>query len=133
LLDAPDGAGGIGEPYARPAQYVFAPEVVLCCRDVNFTVSFYEQVLGLRVFEDGRPRQPQVRLEGYLTFVPAESKSDMDQTGLEIRLRARGLRALARGIGQVGGDASWRERENGPAELVLHDPDGRRVVLIEVP
>ena len=112
--------------------YAFAPEIVLRCRDLDVTVSFYCHLLGLRLYEDKRPRQNHVRVEGPFTFALANSSAEIKaQFAVELRLRVRGIENLALLLKSKNIEMETASKDLGfGTAVIVRDPDGRSVVLI---
>lgn len=126
-LPAIHNSGSLGSA----SSYTFAPEFVLRTNHLDATLQFYETLLGLRVFEDRRPRTDQVRLEGPLTFVQARDRNEV-LAGLELRLRTRNLVQLSERLREAGQAVTSDLSETGVHSLSVKDPDGRSVIIIGV-
>jgi ADP-ribosylglycohydrolase len=110
-----------------PRAVAFQPEVLLHCVDLDGTVSFYER-LGLRIFEDLRPRRAIVRMEGVLILL---KDANGTRERLTVRLRTQNLLRLIARLAERGIPVNADGMHGDPPFVEIKDPDGRTVQLLE--
>jgi catechol 2,3-dioxygenase-like lactoylglutathione lyase family enzyme len=116
---------------------VLAGRVVLRPRDVKRSLRFYEEELGLAVYREwgeGAERGVVFYLGGALLEVSGYS-SDGPSDSLVMLVQVRALRLVRDELA----DRNVRIEEEpelkpwGLLEMVVRDPDGHAIVLVEVP
>jgi catechol 2,3-dioxygenase-like lactoylglutathione lyase family enzyme len=116
---------------------VLAGRILLRPRDVKRSLRFYEDEIGLPVYRewgDGQDRGVVFFLGGALLEISGYS-SEPPSDSMMLLLQVRGLRRLRDEL--VGNGVRIEEEPElkpwGLLEMVVRDPDGHALVLIEVP
>jgi len=116
---------------------ILSSRVLLRPRDLERSLRFYEQTLGLAVYREwgrGRERGAVFFLGGGLLEV-SSSSADPPSDALRLFLQVRDLRALRQDL-EAKGVVVAEEPEVKPwglLEMVARDPDGLALVFVEVP
>jgi predicted enzyme related to lactoylglutathione lyase len=121
----------------RPVMEVLASRVLLSAQDPQRARRFYGETLGLAVFREyGPPGDPGVVFflgQGFLEV--SRSAAGEPPTGLMLWLQVRDVRAEWERLRRAG-VTLLQEPERKPWGLVeawIEDPEGVRIVLVEVP
>lgn len=115
---------------------VLSSRVLLSPRDLQRTLRFYEETLGLAVYREwgrGRERGAVFFLGGGLLEVSGSAEPASGAVGLFLQvrdLRAARERLAARGVPI---DQEPAVRPWGLFEMVARDPDDLALVFVEVP
>jgi catechol 2,3-dioxygenase-like lactoylglutathione lyase family enzyme len=116
---------------------ILSSRVLLRPRDLERSLRFYEQTLGLAVYREwgrGRERGVVFFLGGGFLEVSGSS-ADPPSDALRLFLQVRDLRALRQEL-EAKGVVVAEEPEVKPwglFEMVARDPDGLALVFVEVP
>jgi catechol 2,3-dioxygenase-like lactoylglutathione lyase family enzyme len=116
---------------------VLSSRLLLAPRDLERSLHFYEETLGLAVYREwgqGRGRGVVFFLGGGLLEVSGSSAAP-DSAALRLFLQVRDLRAEHERLAALGVPIEQEPalRPWGLFEMVLRDPDGLALVLVEVP
>lgn len=116
---------------------VLASRILLRSRQPERTRRFYRETLGLAVHREfGPPDHPGVVFFLGTGFLEVSGQStDGPGEGVAIWLQVRDLEAEHRRLRSVGVDIVREPRVEpwGLAEMWIEDPDGVRIVLVEIP
>lgn len=116
---------------------VLSSRILLRPSDADRSRRFYRDVLGLAVFREfGPPDHPGVVFflgQGMLEV--SGSSADGAHGPVQIWLQVRDVRAEHDRLAQAGVTVLREPREEfwGLVEMWIEDPDGVRIVLVEVP
>ena len=127
------GAG----PLSSPSMEVLSSRVLLSPRDIERSLRFYEQTLGLGVYREwgqGRERAAVFFLGSGLLEVSGSS-AEPESGAVRLFLQVRDLRATREWLAAQGVPIEQEPavRPWGLVEMVARDPDGLALVLVEVP
>lgn len=116
---------------------VLSSRILLHPADLDRSRRFYRDVLGLAVYREfGPPAHPGVIFflgHGFLEVSGHSADASGDSVGLWLQVRdvaAEYERLLAAGVTVLRGP---RQEPWGLVECWIADPDGMRIVLVEVP
>src|SRR5699024_1958385 len=112
---------------------VLNSRVLLRPVDHEISVAFYRDTLGLAVYREF-PGGTVFFLGGGLLEVVGSGGAG-DNPDLSLWLQGRDVRATVRGLRALGVEVLREPRQEpwGLHEAWLADPDGKRIVLVEVP
>ena|SRR5438046_523352 len=116
---------------------VLSSRVLLSPRDLERSLRFYEETLGLAVYREwgtGRERGVVFFLGGGLLEVSGSSAEPVSGA-VRLFIQVRDLRAARERIAALGVpiDQEPAVRPWGLFEMVARDPDGLALVFVEVP
>lgn len=109
---------------------ILASRVLLSPRDFEASRRFYEETVGLAVYREYRGGVVFFLGGGFLELSGSSGGSTGDQVGLWLQVRdlAAAHRELAAHVVREPRREPW-----GLVEMWITDPDGTRIVLVEVP
>ncbi|MFD1860700.1 VOC family protein [Aeromicrobium camelliae] len=117
---------------------VLAGRVLVRPLDLERSQRFYRDVLGLAVYREfGPPDHPGVVfvLGGGFLEVSGSGRDDAPRANVDLWLQVRDVRAEHARLRDLGVEVLREPREEpwGLTECWIADPDGVRIVLVEVP
>ncbi|MEU6724507.1 VOC family protein [Nonomuraea wenchangensis] len=116
---------------------VLSSRVLLRPRDPARSRRFYAETLGLAVYREfGPPEQPGTVFFLGQGFLELSGRSDEGEIGgVSLWLQVRDVAAEEARLRQAGVEVLREARREpwGLVELWIADPDGHRLVLVEVP
>ena len=115
---------------------VLSSRVLLRPRDVERSQAFYRDVLGLAVYREFGP--PEHRGVVYFLgngLLEVSGRSDVPPHGMALWLQVRDVTAEHARLSAAGVPVARPPRQEpwGLVEMWIEDPDGVRIVLVEVP
>lgn len=115
---------------------VLSSRLLLRPSDPERTRAFYRDVLGLAVHREfGPPDDPGVVFFAGGGFLEVSGRSEPQLDGVALWLQVRDVTAEHVRLRDAGAQIVREPREEpwGLREMWLEDPDGLRIVLVEVP
>jgi catechol 2,3-dioxygenase-like lactoylglutathione lyase family enzyme len=116
---------------------VLASRILLHPTDLERTLRFYEETLGLAVFREwGRaPDRGVVFFLGAGLLEVSGTSDEPPSPATRLLIQVRDVARERRRLGALGVriDEEPVRRPWGLVEMVLRDPDGLRIVVVEVP
>jgi len=118
---------------------VLASRILLQARDLDASLAFYEDALGLHRFREfGRPPHRGVVFflgGGYLELTETPDHTPAAPAGIRVWVHVRDVEEAVTTLREAGVAISEpAERKPwGLIEATVHDPDGLPLVLVEIP
>lgn len=127
----------IAMPDAFATLDVLASRILLHPTDLERSLRFYEETLGLAVFREwGRPPNRGVAFYLGAGLLEVSGTSDVPPSpATRLLLQVRDVAHERRRLGALGVpiDEEPVRQPWGLVEMVVRDPDGLRIVIVEVP
>ncbi len=115
---------------------VLSSRILLRPSDARRSQAFYRDVLGLAVYREfGPPEHPGVVFFLGGGLLEVSGRSDSSPVGLELWLQVRDVTQEHERLATAGVRITQPPRREpwGLVEMWIEDPDGVRIVLVEVP
>ena len=113
---------------------ILSARVLLRPRDAAATTAFYRDALGLAIARE-YPGGTVFFAGSTLVEVAAHLTTDADSASTSLWLQVRDIEATQTSLREAGVtiDREARTEPWGLREMHIHDPDGRTLIVVEVP